>query len=124
VFDANLHCLLTLKRLQKQQLVEYADKVQGSIARRDKKDTAFEIMKTLSDDVPAFEFYKEMFPTTEMKVTLVSFYIQTLDLLWRLAKYSSLGFLGIFLHRYDEEMANYLQPNLEMLCFLVRSTPL
>jgi hypothetical protein len=96
VFDANLHCLLTLKRLQKQQLVEYADKVQGSIARRDKKDTAFEIMKTLSDDVPAFEFYKEMFPTTEMKVTLVSFYIQTLDLLWRLAKYSSLGFLGIF----------------------------
>jgi len=53
-------------------------------------------MRTLSDEVPAFEFYKEMFPTTEMKVTLVSFYIQTLDLLWRLAKYSSLGFLGTF----------------------------
>lgn len=52
-------------------------------------------MRTLADEVPIFEFYKEMFPTTEMKVTLVSFYIQTLDLLSRLAEYSSLGFLGL-----------------------------
>lgn len=51
-------------------------------------------MRTLADDVPAFEFYKDMFPTTEMKVTLASFYIHTLDLLWRLAKYFSLGFLS------------------------------
>lgn len=51
-------------------------------------------MRTLADDVPTFEFFKDMFPTTEMKVTLVSFYIQTLDLLWRLAKYFSLGLLG------------------------------
>ncbi len=56
----------------------------------------FEVMKTISDDVPAFEFYKDIFPTTEMKVTLVSFYFRTLGLLLRLAKYSALRFLGIF----------------------------
>ncbi|OQE23905.1 hypothetical protein PENSTE_c008G02833 [Penicillium steckii] len=48
--------------------------------------------RSLLDAIPRLRTYGDMFPTDEMKDFLAQFYIHTVDLLWRLAKYYSLGF--------------------------------
>jgi hypothetical protein len=68
--------------------------LQGTAARKEKKDTAFALLQSLSDDLPLFDFYQIMFPTDDMKTTVAMLYIQILDLLLRLTKYFALGGLG------------------------------
>jgi hypothetical protein len=67
---------------------------QGFIARKEKMDKIPEQMRLLSANLTVLQFYKDIFPTTEMKTSLAEYYLHTLDLLWRLARYSRLGFFG------------------------------
>ncbi|PYH64452.1 uncharacterized protein BO88DRAFT_374348 [Aspergillus vadensis CBS 113365] len=64
----------------------------GVSSRKEKKELVFGLITSLSDEIPTLQAYGDMFPTDEMKETLSQFYIHTVDLLWRLAKYYSIGF--------------------------------
>lgn len=66
-----------------------SDASQGFAARKEKIDSVLGLIISLSEDIRVFDAYKDMFPTDDMKITLAEFYIHTVDLLWRLAKYYS-----------------------------------
>ncbi|KAI3320956.1 hypothetical protein HD806DRAFT_546781 [Xylariaceae sp. AK1471] len=64
----------------------------GFLARKDKKDSVPDLMKSLSKDIHIFQAYKDLAPSDDMKITLAELYIHSADLLWRLAKYYSQPF--------------------------------
>lgn len=68
---------------------------QGISSRKEKKESALGHINSLLDEIPRLRTYGDMFPTDEMKDFLAQFYIHTVDLLWRLAKYYSLGFFSM-----------------------------
>jgi hypothetical protein len=70
-----------------------------------------------------FDFYEDLFPTDEMKITVAMLYIHILDLLSRLAKYFGLGSLGDASLRVAGVRTDLLQTNSGMLCFPATSTP-
>ncbi|KAM0454436.1 hypothetical protein ACHAPV_008306 [Trichoderma viride] len=64
----------------------------GISDRKDKIDSVHSLVASLSEDIPIFELYKDLFPTNDMKQALTEFYIHTLNLLWRLSMYYSHNF--------------------------------
>ncbi|KAH8807320.1 hypothetical protein F5884DRAFT_340380 [Xylogone sp. PMI_703] len=64
----------------------------GVADRRSKKDSILSLISSFSNDIPILQAYKDVFPTDEMKQTLAEYYIHSLDLLWKLARYYSHGF--------------------------------
>ncbi|KAH8891769.1 hypothetical protein GQ53DRAFT_719454 [Thozetella sp. PMI_491] len=65
----------------------------GFAARKTKTDSVLGLIKALEDDMPLLEAYGDMFPTDVMKTALAQLYLQTADLLWRLARYYAKDFM-------------------------------
>jgi hypothetical protein len=66
----------------------------GFLARKEKKDSVPDLIKSLSEDLPLFNAYQVLAPTDLMKSTLAELYIHSADFVWRLAEYYSHGFFA------------------------------
>lgn len=67
-----------------------------TVATKIEKQAALsEFLTRISQSLPLAEFYKEIFPTNEMKTVVASMYVQIVDLLERATKYYCSGLLGI-----------------------------
>jgi triacylglycerol esterase/lipase EstA (alpha/beta hydrolase family) len=80
---------------------------QGAAAKRDKNDTVYAQLQSLSDDLPIFDFYQVMFPTDDMRTSVAMLYIQILDFLYPLAKYFALGSLGGVFIRFVKQVLTF-----------------
>lgn len=63
--------------------------------RNEKEANLSDFLIRFSHSLPLAEFYREVFPTNEMKTVVASMYIEIVDLLERATKYYCLGSLGI-----------------------------
>jgi hypothetical protein len=66
-----------------------------AVAIRNERETNLsDFLTRFSHTLPLAEFYREVFPTNEMKTVVASMYIEIVDLLERATKYYCIGSLG------------------------------
>ena len=85
--------------------------ISNAVAMRNERETNLsDFLINLSHSLPLASFYRDVFPTTEMKTVVASMYIEIVDLLERATKYYCLGRLGIISGWF------YLLPDVLTIC--------
>jgi hypothetical protein len=86
--------------------------------RNERESNLSDFLLKFSHSLPLAEFYRKVFPTTEMKTVVASMYIEIVDLLERATKYYCLGSLSTqseLSHSFQDLLTN-LQGKLVDAC--------